>query len=173
MAFKRLCAFVLDWYLSSLIVEAAIRLLSYLLQLPPKLSITSAYIEISVSLVVAFIYYVLLPYGGKTAGTLMMRLFNLAIVDYKTAAKPKFGALCKRFCFAGFLLQGYFYSQFTRTWENLQHIINVKELMWLDQAFLIVSVVCLLLTIYLGIKNKKFDRSIQDCIAQTKVIVPV
>lgn len=173
---KRLIAFVLDWYFASVCLNLATRGLARLLQVADVngqiVNYTKQYLllEMLLCLVISFAYFVLIPSLLRRAQTPMMALLRLQIVTLQ-GNKPSLLTLLKRFYLGSFLLQGYLNSQFSLFIFDWRKLLASYDTQLLANFFVIVSGVCLIISAYIAVKSKEFSCSLQDYLAQTKVIV--
>lgn len=174
LLFKRLLAFVLDWYFSSLCLNLASRGFLRLLGLDDgkgrALYYTTQYLllEMLLCVIISFIYFVLIPQMLKKAQTPMMALLRLQITNLQ-GGKPSLTMLLKRFYVGSFLLQGYLNSQFSLFIFDWRKLLANYDTQLIANLFAIVSGVCLVISAYLAFKSKDFSCSLQDYLANTKV----
>lgn len=176
LLFKRLFAFVLDWYFSSVCLNLAARGLSYLLALEdgkaklPNYTVSYLLLEMLLCIAVSFIYFVLIPQILRKAQTPMMALLRLQITTLQ-GNKPSLTMLLKRFYIGSFLLQGYLNSQFSLFIFDWRKLLVNYDTQLIANLFVIVSGVCLVISAYLAFKSKDFSCSLQDYLAHTQVSV--
>lgn len=174
--FKRVFAFVGDWYISSVLLNLLIRILIIYFKLGDKFGDILEY-NLSVNcillispLLVSFLYYVIVPIVGDKSSTLMMKLLRIEIIDSKTFKKAGFISLLKRFYLGSFIIQGVLYSTFNTFIQALARIVKVNNSIKLDYFIAIASAIVVCISCYLAIKDKKTAKTLQDRIADTLVI---
>ncbi|MDO5048065.1 MAG: RDD family protein [Anaerococcus sp.] len=172
---KRVFAFAVDWYISSVILNLIIRLLLIFTGFGSKdgsiisYNLPSNLILIGSSLLVAFIYYVYIPYKSKKTATIMMKVMGLEIVSLNDS-KPSLNSLLNRFFIGSFFLQGILYSSFNTIIQTLSEVLSNKYLSIID---FLISVPMLILVIYSSIKaikDRRLNQTIQGKISNTYVI---
>lgn len=171
---KRLLAFVLDWYLASVVLNLGSRVIAISLAVAGDngqvVNYTTTYLllEILLCLFVSFVYFVLIPSMLRRAQTPMMSLLGLQIVTSKSK-KPSLFTLVKRFYLGFFILQGYLNSQFSLFLFDWRKLLANYDTQLLANFFVIVSGVSLIISAYIAAKSEDFSRSLQDYLADTQV----
>ncbi len=160
---RRLITFGLDWYISSLLINWSANGLSYLLG-----GVSAIYIALLLtSILISFLYYVIIPLYVFPKQTLMMHMTHLYIEDER--GEVHLGELVLRSFVGCFLLEGAFYIPST----NIRYLIY--RLWLLEYAplyngvtllFNIVSVLSLISILF----DQKHMLLLHDRLSHTKVV---
>ena len=171
---KRVFAYMIDWYISSVLLNLVIRLSLIFTGLGDEYG---AIIESSkkidaiiifMSFLIAFIYYVLIPYKSKTTSTLMNKIMKLEIVNMD-GSKPSLKTLCKRYFVGCFLLQGILYSPFNTIIQTIFKNIDHSGAKTFDIILASVMALIVAYSCYRSIKDKKTHQTLHDFISNTYV----
>lgn len=172
---KRVFAFAFDWYISSVLLNFFIRLAIIWAGKGDasgdivEYDNTVASLTIIISLIVSFIYYVIVPYKLKKSQTMMMKVVGLEIVDDNNN-KADFKSLIKRFYIGCFLLQGILYSSFNHVLEAILKLLNVGNIKTVDYIVAIPMLIIIVISSYFSIKDKDGNKTLHDRISKTKVV---
>lgn len=171
---KRVFAYMVDWYLCSVLLNLVIRLSLIFTGLGDEYgtiidsnSKVDAII-ITLSFVIAFIYYVLIPYKSKTTSTLMNKVMKLEIVNMD-GSKPSLKNLSKRYFIGCFLLQGILYSPFNTIIQTIFKNIDHSGTKTFDIILASVMTLIIIYSCYKSIKDRKTHQTLHDSISNTYV----
>lgn len=171
---KRVFAYMIDWYLCSVLLNLVIRLSLIFTGLGDEYgAITDSNskvnaIIITLSFVIAFIYYVLIPYKSKTTSTLMNKVMKLEIVNMD-GSKPSLKTLSKRYFIGCFLLQGILYSPFNTIIQTIFKNIDHSGIKTFDIILASVMTLIIIYSCYKSIKDRKTHQTLHDSISNTYV----
>lgn len=171
---KRVFAYMIDWYISSVLLNLAIRLCLIFTGLGDKYgaivikSNKADAIIILMSLLIAFSYYVLIPYTSKTTATLMNKVMKLEIVNMD-GSKPSLMTLTKRYFLGCFLLQGILYSPFNTIIQTIFQHINPSGTKSFDIILASTMALIIAYSSFKALKDKKTHQALQDAISNTYV----
>lgn len=171
---KRVFAFMIDWYFSSVLLNLLIRIILITTKLGTNDGSVISYnletqlVLILSSIFIAFIYFVYIPFKSKNTGTVMMKLLRLEIVNLDDS-KPSFKTLFIRFFLGCFLLQGSLYSSFNTIVQTISKSIGTRKLNQIDYIISISMILIVLYSIFISIKDKKYNQTIHDKISKTYV----
>lgn len=171
---KRVFAYMIDWYISSVLLNLVIRLCLIFTGLGDEYGaiVTRNYkvnaIIIIMSLLVAFIYYVLIPYKSKNTATVMNKIMKLEIVNMD-GNKPSLAALIRRYFIGCFLLQGILYSPFNTIIQTIFKNINLSGTKTFDIILASVMTLVIIYSCFISIKDKKTHQTLHDKISKTYV----
>lgn len=171
---KRVFAYMIDWYLCSVLLNLVIRLSLIFTGLGDEYgAITDSNskvnaIIITLSFVIAFIYYVLIPYKSKTTSTLMNKVMKLEIVNMD-GSKPSLKTLSKRYFIGCFLLQGILYSPFNTIIQTIFKNIDHSGTKTFDIILASVMTLIIIYSCYKSIKDRKTHQTLHDSISNTYV----
>lgn len=168
--FKRGIAFFIDWYIGSVLVSFPVIVVLDKINpgQDPVLELRSLPFDMAViaclsALIVALIYYVLIPYkwNGQTLGKKIMKLK----ISERNKTKVSFLALLKRQVLGIMLVEGSLFSITPLIWQVIfyQHASYQQTLTWVYYGLSLISVILVLFT-----KNK---RAIHDYISNTTVTI--
>lgn len=172
--FKRVIAFGLDWYLSSVLLNLVIRLVLGLFDLTDKEFNIISYdgptkaIMIIASLLVAFIYFVYIPHATKKKSTPGMKVMRLEFLK-ADGSSVDFNTLFKRFFLGSFIIQGVLYTSFNTIAQVLSKSISENKLNTVDYIIAIPTTIIILISCYMAYKDKNKGQTIQDRIGKTYV----
>lgn len=172
---KRIFAFLVDWYVSAVILNLFTRIALINLKLGneygdiKEFTNEAGIVIISLALVVSFIYYVLIPHLGKKSQTILMKLSKIEIVDMG-GNKPSFISLLKRYYLGSFVIQGVLYSSFDAVVQTIAKMSGIQDLSKFDYFIAIPTIIVIAISCWMAYKDKKYSQTLQDKIAKTKVI---
>lgn len=171
---KRVFAFAVDWYFSSVLLNLFMRLVFIWTNKSDKMgnivkhdNVTNI-ISIIVPLIVAFIYYVYIPYKSKRAQTLMMKAVRIEILN-EDNTKPQFLTLFKRFFIGCFILQGILFSSFNVILRTILRILSIENVEKIDKIIAIPMFILIGISVIMSIRDKKRNQTLQDKIFSTYV----
>lgn len=171
---KRVFAFMIDWYISSVLLNLAIRLCLIFTGLGDEYGAVineSSKVDaiiITLSFLIAFVYYVLIPYKSKTTATIMNKVMKLEIVNMD-GSTPGLKTLSKRYFIGCFLLQGILYSPFNTIIQTIFKNINNSGTKTFDIILASVMSLIIAYSCYKSIKDKKTHQTLHDFISNTYV----
>lgn len=171
---KRVFAYMIDWYICSVLLNLVIRLSLIFTGLGNEYgeiinsNSTIDVIIITLSFLIAFIYYVLVPYRSKTTATLMNKVVKLEIVNID-GSRPSLKTLSKRYFIGCFLLQGILYSPFNTIIQTIFRNINHSGTKTFDMILASVMTIIVIYSCYRSIKDKKTHQTLHDSISNTYV----
>lgn len=171
---KRVFAYMIDWYISAVFLNLAIRLSLIFTGLGDEYgalvtrSNKADAIIIVMSLIIAFIYYVLIPYTSKTTSTIMNKVMKFEIVNMD-GSKPSLLTLTKRYFLGCFLLQGILYSPFNTIIQTIFQHINYSGTKSFDIILASAMTLIIAYSSYMALKDKNTHQTVQDKISNTYV----
>lgn len=171
---KRVFAFMIDWYISSVLLNLAIRLSLIFTGLGDEYGAiieNSSKVDaiiIALSFLIAFIYYVLIPYKSKTTSTLMNKVMKLEIVNMD-GSKPSLKTLSYRFFVGCFLLQGILYSPFNTIIQTIFRNTQSSGTRTFDIILASVMALIVAYSCFKSLKDKKTHQTLHDMISKTYV----
>ena len=171
---KRVFACMIDWYISAVFLNLAIRLGLIFTGLGDEYgalvtrSNKADAIIIVMSLIIAFIYYVLIPYTSKTTSTIMNKVMKFEIVNMD-GSKPSLLTLTKRYFLGCFLLQGILYSPFNTIIQTIFQHINHSGTKSFDIILASAMTLIIAYSSYIALKDKNTHQTVQDKISNTYV----
>lgn len=173
--FKRFVAFAVDWFVGYLCFAAPIAfiwknqvpgsddLVTNINVLATKLGPMYGYIAVALALLIAIIYYVVLPWrmNGQTPGKRLMGIKIVKVNDEPVDLKT----LIMRQVVGIMIVEGYVYS----ISEMMRQLMGIADLKYMYIFFSAAAVVLTGLSIFISVK---FDshRMLHDYIAKTKVV---
>lgn len=171
---KRVFAFAVDWYFSSVLLNLFMRLVFIWTNKSDKMgnivkhdNVTNI-ISIIVPLIVAFIYYVYIPYKSKRAQTLMMKAVRIELVN-EDNTKPQFLTLFMRFLIGCFILQGILFSSFNVILRTILRIFSIENVEKIDKIIAIPMFILIGISVIMSIRDKKRNQTLQDKMFSTYV----
>ena len=171
---KRVFAFAVDWYISSVLLNLVIRLIFIWTNKGDKSgnivtydSVTNA-ISIIVPLSIAFIYYVYLPSKSEKSQTLMMKAVRLEIVN-EDNTKISFLTLFKRFFIGCFILQGILYNSFNVILRTILRILSVENIESIDKIIAIPMFIIIGISVIMSLRDSKKNQTLHDKLFSTYV----
>lgn len=171
---KRVFAYMIDWYLCSVLLNLVIRLSLIFTGLGNEYgeiinsNSTIDVIIITLSFLIAFIYYVLVPYKSKTTATLMNKVMKLEIVNID-GSRPNLKTLSRRYFIGCFLLQGILYSPFNTIIQTIFRNIDHSGTKTFDIVLASVMTIIIIYSCYRSIKDNKTHQTLHDSISNTYV----
>ena len=165
---RRFVAFAIDWYLGSILVSLPVSI-AYYQYFPQQSTIldirvlpfTSACITLFASLIIACLYYVVLPYrmNGQTLGKKLMKLR----ITEKGKQQISWRALCIRQIIGIIVIEGSVYTISPLIYQLVCFASDqmLSSITYIHYALTIASIACLLFT-----KNRC---AIHDYLAHTQV----
>ncbi|MBP2016092.1 RDD family protein [Anaerococcus degeneri] len=171
---KRVFAYIIDWYISAVLLNLTIRLSLIFTGLGDEYGAIvtrnnkADAIIIAMSLIIAFIYYVLIPYTSKSTATLMNKVMKLEIVSMD-GSKPSLMTLTKRYFLGCFLLQGILYSPFNTIIQTIFQHINHSGTKTFDIILASAMTLIIAYSSYISLKDKTTHQTIQDKVSNTYV----
>lgn len=173
--FKRVVAFAIDWYLSSVLLNLTIRLVLGAFGLTNEEFNVISYdtptkaIMIISSLVIALVYFVIIPNKTKIDSTPGMKLMKIKFL--RTDGKDiDFATLAKRFFLGSFVIQGVMYTSFNTIVQVLSKSIAADKLNTVDYIIAVPTTIIIIISCWLAYKDQKKGQTIQDRIANTYVV---
>lgn len=162
---RRFFAFGADWYLSAVLTN----LLSLGLEKILPVSQSSIYLSLLLATVlISFLYFVLIPTKLWKGQTLMMRAMQMRIVDTKGNA-PTLFVLLIRYFIGCLVLEGAFYMASV----NIRTVLIVtvlKNQQTLSNLIAWAVFISSLIGLLLGVSDWKEHRFLHDRISETKVV---
>lgn len=171
---KRVFAFMIDWYISSVLLNLAIRLSLIFTGLGDEYgaiiedSNKADTIIIALSFLIVFIYYVLIPYKSKTTSTLMNKVMKLEIVNMD-GSKPSLKTLTYRYFVGCFLLQGILYSPFNTIIQTIFRNTEYSRTKTFDIVLASIMALIVAYSCFKSLKDKKTHQTLHDMISNTYV----
>lgn len=171
---KRVFAFMIDWYISSVLLNLAIRLSLIFTGLGDEYgaiienSNKADTIIIALSFLIVFIYYVLIPYKSKTTSTLMNKVMKLEIVNMD-GSKPSLKTLTFRYFVGCFLLQGILYSPFNTIIQTIFRNTEYSRTKTFDIVLASIMALIVAYSCFKSLKDKKTHQTLHDMISNTYV----
>lgn len=171
---KRVFAFMIDWYISSVLLNLAIRLSLIFTGLGDEYgaiienSNKTDTIIIALSFLIVFIYYVLIPYKSKTTSTLMNKVMKLEIVNMD-GSKPSLKTLTYRYFVGCFLLQGILYSPFNTIIQTIFRNTEYSRTKTFDIVLASIMALIVAYSCFKSLKDKKTHQTLHDMISNTYV----
>lgn len=172
---KRGFAFIVDWYFSSVLINLLVRLSLMITGWGSGKGEIVTYdartktLVIFISLVVAFLYYVLIPWRSEGQGTVMMKVLKLRVLS-ADGNLASFQQHFIRYFVGCFLLQGVLFSSFNSILQVISHNLSQDIRKFMDPLIGGVGIFFVLLSLYLGYRDKAHHRMLQDRIAGTILI---
>lgn len=163
---KRFFAFGVDWYLSSVLIN----LISNALEHFVPQNENGVYLSLIIaSVLVSFLYFVLIPAKVWKGQTPLMKLLQLKVVD-KDGNDPALGALFFRYFVGCLIFEGTFYIPSVNI-RTVMILTILKNHEMLSQVIVWAITISSILGLVIALLDRKKEfRFIHDRISHTKVI---